>query len=475
MSNGKDSRMTRRHLMTLRILLMLADFIAATAVFLVVSAFRFAIDPTAVWSVGVDVLAAALLFAFLWVTVLFALGLYGLRVRWSLVAEARDLLRGTIAVVAIALSLLFVLDQSNVSRVLLALLFVVQPVVALAGRAVLRSLFESRRRAGRDTNYMVVAGTGALAQTFADEIERHPALGVRILGHLSVPGAETVSVTRPVLASVDDMSRLFRTQVVDEVAVCLPPEAGTYLEPIIAVAADEGKTIRVPRDPEEAILSGALEEDFGGFLVRSVVHAGQREIERAFKRLIDVVGAAVGLVVLSPLIGAPALMIWLRDGRPILFRQTRIGLHGRPFTIYKFRTMTVDAEDRYADVAKLSDTRGAAFKMDDDPRCTPTGRFLRKWTLDELPQLINVLKGDMSLVGPRPAPPREVDEYDIWHRRRLSVRPGMTGLWQVEARFDQHFDDRAELDLRYIDHWSLWMDLAILVKTLPAVLSPRGR
>ena len=137
--------------------------------------------------------------------------------------------------------------------------------------------------------------------------------------------------------------------------------------------------------------------------------------------------------------------------------------------------MATDAEDRYAEVAGHSDTKGAAFKMTDDPRITPLGRTIRKWTLDELPQLFNVLKGDMSLVGPRPAPPREVAEYDIWHRRRLSVRPGMTGLWQVEARFDDHFDDRAELDLRYIDQWSLWSDIGILVRTVPAVLSPRGR
>ena len=136
--------------------------------------------------------------------------------------------------------------------------------------------------------------------------------------------------------------------------------------------------------------------------------------------------------------------------------------------------MVCDAEDRYAEVAQLSDTRGAAFKMENDPRVTALGRVLRKWTLDELPQLFNVLRGDMSLVGPRPAPPREVDLYDIWHRRRLSVRPGMTGLWQVQARLDHHFDDRAELDLRYIDQWSLWMDVRILARTVPAVLTPRG-
>jgi exopolysaccharide biosynthesis polyprenyl glycosylphosphotransferase len=465
--------------MTLTILLMLADFVAAAAVFLVVSLIRFQVDPAAVWSVGVDVLPAALLFAFTWTTVWFALGLYRLRVRWSLLAEAKDILRGTVVVVAITLSLLFILNQADVSRVLLALLFIVQPLVVLTGRALLRRWFEGRRRAGRDTSYMLVAGIGPLAQEFADRVEAHHALGMRVIGHLSVPedgadGAPSV-ISRPILGRIQDINRIFRERVVDEVAVCLPPSASEYLDPIITIAADEGKTVRVPRDPTEGILVGALQEEFDKFLVQSVVHDGQRELERALKRVLDVLGSAIGLVVFSPLILGTALAIRVRDGSPVLFRQVRVGRHGRPFTIYKFRTMVCDAEDRYPEVEGQSDTQGAAFKMTDDPRITPLGRFVRKWTLDELPQLINVVKGDMSLVGPRPAPPREVDAYDIWHRRRLSVRPGMTGLWQVEARFDEHFDDRAELDLRYIDQWSLWMDLGILLRTVPAVLTPRGR
>ena len=466
--------------MTLTILLMLADFVAASAVFLVVSLVRFEADPTAVWSVGIDVLPAAFIFAFVWVTVFFALGLYRLRVRWSLLAEARDIGRGALLVVALTLSGLFILHQDNVSRVFLAILFVAQPVVVLAGRAALRAWFESRRRAGRETNFMLIVGTGALAQEFADRVEAHRALGMKVIGHLSLPtenshAPASPAVTRPILGEVDSIHRLFREHVVDEVAVCLPASATEYLDPVVSLAADEGKTVRVPRDATEGILVGALQEEFDTFLVQSVVHDGQREMERALKRVVDVVGAVIGLVVLGPLIAGVALAIRLRDGSPVLFRQTRIGRHGRPFTIYKFRTMVADAEDRYAELATLSDTRGAAFKMANDPRVTPLGRTLRKWTLDELPQLVNVLRGDMSLVGPRPAPPREVDGYDIWHRRRLSVRPGMTGLWQVEARFDQHFDDRAELDLRYIDQWSLRLDLSILLRTVPAVLTLRGR
>jgi lipopolysaccharide/colanic/teichoic acid biosynthesis glycosyltransferase len=226
----------------------------------------------------------------------------------------------------------------------------------------------------------------------------------------------------------------------------------------------------VPSDPDQEVLAFAIREEFEGFVVRSVVHDTQREVELAIKRMLDIAGASAALLLLSPLLVITALLIRLKEGSPVLFRQTRVGLHGRRFTIYKFRTMVPNAEDRYEEVAQRSDTQGAAFKMHDDPRVTPLGRLLRRSSIDELPQLVNVLNGDMSLVGPRPAPPREVERYDIWHRRRLSMRPGMTGLWQVNARLDHHFDDRAELDLRYIDQWSLLKDLNILARTLPAVL-----
>jgi exopolysaccharide biosynthesis polyprenyl glycosylphosphotransferase len=476
--------------MTLRLLLVLGDGVAALLVFLLVSRVRFEADQGAIWSVGIDVGPAAFVFATVWVAVGWSLGLYRMRVRWSLRAEAGDVARVAIVALVVTLSSLFLLHQDNVSRVFLGLLFVVQPAVAVAGRALLRSWFNELRRRGSNLTYMVIAGTGQLAQAFADQVEAHPELGIRVVGHLAVPVAARRAtddanrassappdpkVSRPVIGTIDQMSQVFRSEVIDEVAVCLPPASTSFLETIIAIAAGEGKTVRVPRDPEEGILSGALREDFGEFLVRSVTHDSQRDPERAAKRMVDVIVASLALLILSPVMAVSAVAVLLRDGSPVLFRQTRVGLHGRPFTIYKFRTMSADAEERYPQVAALSDTRGAAFKMYDDPRVTPTGRLLRKWTIDELPQLVNVLKGDMSLVGPRPAPAREVEQYDIWHRRRLSVRPGMTGLWQVQARVDHHFDDRASLDLRYIDQWSLWMDLRILLKTLPAVLTRQGR
>ncbi len=172
---------------------------------------------------------------------------------------------------------------------------------------------------------------------------------------------------------------------------------------------------------------------------------------------------------------AVAVLILVADGRPILFRQQRVGLDGRRITVSKFRTMVRDAESRMADLRPRNEIRGHGFKITDDPRLTRIGRFLRRSSLDELPQLWDVLLGDMSLVGPRPPLPEEVAGYAAWHRRRLTVKPGITGLWQVSARREQEFDRWVVWDLAYIDAWSFWLDLRIIVRTLPAVLALEGR
>jgi exopolysaccharide biosynthesis polyprenyl glycosylphosphotransferase len=467
--------MIRRHLMTLRAGLMLLDGLIAAAVFLVVAAIRFRESPIQALldALGLDLIPAALIFAATWVFALWASGLYRLTVRWRIWTEVRDIGRATIAVLLLTLSVLFLIKAVDVSRLFLLLLFLAQPTVTLAGRLVLRALFEASRRRGGNARYMLVAGTGTLAQDFADRVEGHPGLGLRIIGHLSVPGEEDRSVTRPILGTIGEIGDILHSRVVDEVAVCLPPTAARYLEPITGLAAGEGKTVRVPIDPVEE-LPGAVQEEFDGFLVRSLVHDGQREVGLLLKRLMDIVGSALGLLVLSPLLVGVAAAIRISEGSPILFRQTRVGLHGREFTMLKFRTMVPNADAMLDDVLHLNERSGAAFKASDDPRVTRIGRFLRRTSIDELPQLWNVLTGSMSLVGPRPPLPREVAEYDIWHRRRLSMKPGITGLWQIEARHEPDFDRWVEHDLIYIDGWSLWLDLKILLRTLPALFAHGG-
>jgi lipopolysaccharide/colanic/teichoic acid biosynthesis glycosyltransferase len=200
------------------------------------------------------------------------------------------------------------------------------------------------------------------------------------------------------------------------------------------------------------------------------------DVRHAVKRTVDLVGAVVGLVVLSPVFVGTMLLIALTDGRPVLFIQERAGLDGRAFRIYKFRTMQRDADAQRNDLRSQNEVvGGAAFKMTNDPRITSLGRLLRRTSIDELPQLLNVLRGEMSLVGPRPHPFDDVAGYEPWHLGRFAMKPGITGLWQVEARGDADFDRWVELDLRYIREWSPLLDLKILIRTVPAVLRGSGR
>jgi exopolysaccharide biosynthesis polyprenyl glycosylphosphotransferase len=469
--------MIRRHLMTLRIALMVGDGVTAVAVFLLVSIIRFGNTGwTGIWQrIGIDIRMAAIAFGIGWVVALWFFGLYRLRARWQLRTEAKDIGRATVLVAAVSLSLLFLFKQQDVSRLFLLTLFTAQPIVTLTGRGLLRLTFSEVRRRGHNARYMLVVGTGRLAQDFADLVEARRGLGISVIGHVSVPGEVDLPVTRPVLGALDGIEGIFHANVVDEVAVCLPRQLSGYLEPVASLAASEGKAVRIPVDQHEGALLNAREEEFEGLLIRSLVYDGGREAGLVVKRLVDIVGSAVGLVVLSPLMLGAAIAIRLRDGSPVLFRQTRVGLHGRPFTIIKFRTMAPDAEERLAEVAHLNERSGAAFKATNDPRLSRTGRFLRRTSIDELPQLWNVLRGEMSLVGPRPPLPSEVVEYDIWHRRRLSMKPGITGLWQVEMRHEASFDRWVELDLSYIDRWTLWLDFRILLRTMPSVFMSKGR
>jgi exopolysaccharide biosynthesis polyprenyl glycosylphosphotransferase len=469
--------MIRRHLMALRVALMIGDGLLAVVVFLLVSFIRFrdGDDPDALWAaIAIDLRVAAIIFAVLWVVVMWSMGLYRLSARWSLWTEARDIAKTTIVVLAITLSTLFLIRQPDVSRLFLAILFVAMPAVTLAGRALLRWGFSALRERGHDPRYMLVAGVGRLAQDFADRIEDHPGLGIEIIGHLEAPEEPERTVSRPILGSIEQIEDIIHSRIVDEVAVCLPPAAAHYTEPITGLAAGEGKTVRVPVDPTEE-LPASYVEDFDGFVVRSLVHDGQREVGLVIKRAFDIVGSGLGLIILSPLLLGVAIWMLFRDGSPVLFRQERVGLHGRPFTIYKFRTMVPGAEEKLDEVQHLNERSKVTFKATNDPRVTPIGRWLRKTSIDELPQLWNVFVGTMSLVGPRPPLPAEVREYDVWHRRRLSMKPGITGLWQVEARHEADFDRWVEHDLVYIDGWNLWLDLKILARTLPALLTQGGR
>ena len=233
--------------------------------------------------------------------------------------------------------------------------------------------------------------------------------------------------------------------------------------------------MRIPVAVLERTLNSGRIENIDGTPILSLVTGPDRVVGLAAKRALDIGGSAFLLLVLSPVFVLVAALVKLESSGGALFRQERVGLHGRTFKVVKFRSMCSGAEQQLDDVRELNVIRGHAFKVERDPRVTRVGRFLRRTSLDELPQLWNVLRGQMSLVGPRPPLPYEVANYDIWHRRRLSMKPGMTGLWQIGARRNSEFDSWVEKDLEYIDRWSFWLDLKIIARTVPAMLSGTGR
>jgi exopolysaccharide biosynthesis polyprenyl glycosylphosphotransferase len=463
----------RRHITLLRLSFMLVDGVTAALLFLAVSNLRYGPAFRDQWaSIGLDAFQGAAIYGAGWVATLWVLGLYRLRARWSARTELLDIMRAALLLAVGAFTTLFLFKLPNVSRLFLILLFGAQVFLGLASRLTVRRAFEALRQRGYNTRFMLIVGAGPAAKSFTNRIERRRDLGLRVVGYLS-HGEIATGLERPVLGRLEDIALVLHAAVIDEVAICLPASDVTLIEPVTRLCEEEGKIVRIPLADYTLTLPGGRTEEFDGIQVLSLVYGPDRILGLIAKQFTDVVFAALALLVLSPVLALVAIAIAVADGRPILFRQMRVGLHGRPFLVNKFRTMVRDAEARLEGLEALNEIRGQAFKLTDDPRLTRIGRFLRATSLDELPQLWNVVLGQMSLVGPRPPLPREVAAYNLWHRRRLSMKPGITGLWQVQARREQDFDRWVELDLAYIDRWSIWLDLKIILRTIPAMLTGR--
>jgi exopolysaccharide biosynthesis polyprenyl glycosylphosphotransferase len=310
------------------------------------------------------------------------------------------------------------------------------------------------------TSRMLVVGTGPGAAAFARELERLNGSAPEVVGVIAGRQPEP-PVRWPYLGHFDALRDVLSRERVSDVVVCLDPAHWFRVEEVARLCANRGIRMSIPvAHPEEPAPRS-----------RGVAKDAQRHL----KRLMDLTGAIAALVLAAPILVAAALTILVVDGRPVVFTQPRAGQHGRPFRILKFRTMQRDADGLRESLRAQNEVSAGAFKMGEDPRVTRLGRWLRRTSVDELPQLWNVLKGEMSLVGPRPHPYDDVARYEQWHLRRLAVKPGITGLWQVELRGDADFDRWVEKDIEYIERWSLWLDIGLIVRTIPAVLRGTGR
>ncbi len=351
--------------------------------------------------------------------------------------------------------------------------------VALVGsRLALRLALGRLRRQGRNLRHVLIVGTNKRAVKFARSIEAKPDLGYSLIGFADEPwvGAGRIEQARPLIADSRYLEDFLRTSVVDEVIITLPLKSKYHLiHGILKACERQGILVRLVSGLFDLKTARTKAEPFEDETVVSVYTGGMEGWPVVFKQTLDVLFAGVLIVLLSPALIAAAIAIKLTSSGPVFFVQERVGMAKRRFRLFKFRTMVVDAEKRMAELEKLNEVSGPVFKLRNDPRITPVGRFLRKTSIDELPQLFNVLNGEMSLVGPRPLPVRDYNGFDEdWHRRRFSVRPGITCLWQVKGRSNIGFDEWMKLDMEYIDKWSFWLDLKILFKTVPAVLRGSG-
>jgi exopolysaccharide biosynthesis polyprenyl glycosylphosphotransferase len=421
-----------------------------------------------------------LLFALVVCHIIFSLcGLYRSRRLTGRRAEVADVLRATTACTTFFLGLSYVFSIRMITIQFLAVFWGLSTLVLVISRLLLRKVADRVRVNGRDLRYMLILGSNPRAVEFARRILASRERGYRLLGFVDDrwPGMEALeSAGFRVVSDFAGLAEYLRRNVVDEVAIYLP--FGSFYKHSSQVAAlcqQHGITMRIHSDIFGLKTTRWRPEEFEGDQYIATYTYSSELGPRTVKRVFDVVVAGMALAGVAPILILASIAIKLTSPGPVFFLQERIGLNKRRFKIFKFRTMVPNAEKMMAGLEKRNEAGGPVFKMRNDPRITPVGRLLRRTSIDELPQLVNVLIGDMSLVGPRPLPVRDYEGFnEDWQRRRFSVKPGITCLWQVGGRSDITFDQWMRLDLQYMDEWSLWLDLKILTKTVPAVFRGAG-
>jgi len=419
----------------------------------------------------------------LWHFVFSMLGLYDSKRLASRKAEAMDVVKAT-SVFTVLLVLLATLLRFRMVNIRFVAIFWVCSTLTVAGsRLALRTWLRRLRAHGRNFRNMLIVGSNPRAIEFAQWIPHRPEWGYQILGFADDEWDGTGKLRAAGHHLVCDFAGLptfLRRNVVDEVLIALPVRSFHEDASRIAdLCEQQGIVVRLLSDLFNRKTPGPQVVGYIDDAALITHYPGPAQGWPVLtKRILDIVLSTALLVMLAPVLLLTAILIKLTSQGPVLFVQKRIGLNKRTFNIFKFRTMVVDAETKLVELERFNEMSGPVFKMKHDPRITPIGKFLRKTSIDELPQLFNVLKGDMSLVGPRPL---QLRDYELltrggpdWQRCRFSVRPGITCLWQVNGRSSLPFEKWMELDLQYVRKWSLWMDLRILVKTIPAVLRGSG-
>ncbi len=381
---------------------------------------------------------------------------------------------------------LYLFGIADVSRLMIGLFFILNIFVLAASKGLVYRTLTHFRQKGFNSRNLLIVGSRERAKDVIECVGDHLVSGYKVLGCLDTDPREVGNVVKNglrVIGTVDQLKQILLQHVVDELVFAMPLTKIKNADKCIAAAEEMGVAVRILPDWQihKLMYNPAIAhirfQDFLGLPTMGLHTTPTDYGELIIKNAIDYIFAGVALLLSLPLFFIIAVAIKAASRGPVLFKQERCGLNGRKFMLYKFRTMSADAEARRDELQTMNEANGPAFKIKNDPRIIPfVGTFLRKTSLDELPQLINVLRGEMTLVGPRPPIPAEVEEYDIWQRRRLSMKPGLTCIWQSTSnRNEVGFEDWMKMDLSYIDNWSLRLDLRILLKTAAVVLTGAGR
>jgi len=455
--------------------MILVDALLITAVFIISYWFRaqnssgLPVLDSCIWLSPVVVLS--------WVGALYSLGMYkSFRLKSML-----DILRiiinaGLIAFVCFG-AVMYLYKVVNLSRIFILMVFGLTAITLSVEKLILFYSFKEVRRRGFNFRNVLIVGTNKRAHRFIRMIDTHRDLGLKVVGILDedpLMVGQTIG-GHEVMGTFKDLPGILIEQAIDQVVIIASRSNLHKIEPLVLHCETIGTTVSVSMDIFNSQFTVGLGENVLGLPLITFQTVSNKTGQLVLKRIMDILVSGALIIITAPLNTIIAILVKVTSKGPVFFIQERCGLQGRKFNLYKFRTMCVDAEARLEALKHKNEMEGPAFKIANDPRVTPLGKFLRKWSLDELPQLWNIFHGHMSLVGPRPPMPREVAQYDYWQRRRLSIRPGLTGLWQVSGRNNiSKFDDLVKLDLQYMDHWSLMEDFKILARTIPAVLKGTG-
>jgi len=456
----------------------------STALFATVLALRFRevgatdLPDTSVLSYVLHAAPHVLLLYVLWYGFVLVLltrsyGLYGSIQHRSGLHEQRMTVQATLTSGLLLCGALYLGRAAMVSRIVVVLMVLFTTIMLCARRAVWRKVVYSRYREGLETRNVLIVGAGRVAHALRNHLESLRHLGFRFKGFVALTEREAESGDADIIGDVRNCLSLARSLFVDEIFFSVPAEKKLVIS-LVEEARAIGIDVRVVPDLYDGLAWNAPVEYIGQF---PTIPLHRRDFPiGAFlmKRALDATLSALALLALSPIMAAIALAVRLDSKGPIFYKAQRIGRKGRTFACYKFRTMVPNADKLKKELEHMNEREGILFKIVNDPRITKVGRVLRKYSLDELPQFYNVLRGDMSLVGPRPPIASEVEQYDIAHLRRLDVLPGITGLWQVEARQDPSFDSYISLDTAYVENWTLWLDMKILARTVGVVFSGTG-